>query len=72
MNGIYKVTCKTDLNLFGDSHLIKCKTLNDVPLWYSQCQQKRVSKGICLLLCNINGPMYELNTYTLYMLSLFF
>ena len=62
MNGMDRVLCKTDLILIR-RHTYKCNTFSDVgfeafsksnyvPVWYSQCQFKRVSKGGGFLLCN--------------------
>ena len=75
MNGMDKSLCKTDLILIR-RHTFMCNTFSDVdfeafcksayvPLWYSQFQQKRVSKGGGCFLCNdldLIWLLSELNT----------
>ena len=62
MNGMDRILCKTDLilirrhtnkgDIFNDVDIEAFSKSNYVPLWYSQFQQKRVSKGGGFFLCN--------------------
>ena len=83
MNGMDRILFKTDLILIR-RHTYKCSTFSDVdfeafsksayvPLWYSQFQSKRVSKGGGFVLCNdLDLILFLSELNTPHQLSLFF